>query len=330
MESSKLKAAVIGLGKAGSRFDEEGRPAVWSHVGAYLASRDLYDLVGGADVYAESRAKFLARCPDLPCFDSAEDLISSLCPDVVSIATPIGIRSKVFHEVLEGNPPPRVIICEKPLASEPKVRLELVQMCAAKGVVLMVHYNRRYASIYQRMRRTIAGGDLGDLTSITVRMANRLWSIGSHAFDLLFYLSGEEPCQWSALEIPALSEKGEPAIDFVSYFPSGVAGRVLMHGPSCILLFEVDVIGTKGRLTASENGGRLDYSPFVSSSQYLGYVASGPPERLYSTAPDESTFVAIVREAGDVLVAGKDPTCSGQMALQSEAMLDQVVNWRSE
>lgn len=330
LKPEKLRAAVVGLGKAGSRFDEEDRPAIWSHVGAYLRSSDIYKLVGGADPDHVSRAALSRRCPDLPCFETAADLVSTLRPDVVSIATPVDVRSQVFREVLGGAYTPRVIICEKPLAVDPQTRQLWVEACAAREVVLIVHYNRRYASIYQRMRMAIVEGLVGEVTSITIRMANRLWSVGSHAFDLLFYLSGEEPCQWRALEIPALFERGEPAVDFVSFFPSGAAGRVLVHGPARVLLFEADVVGTRGRLTASGNGERLDFVPFLSSTQYQGYVAAGPMQCLHTTPPDESTFVAVVREAAAVLNSGKQATCTGHTARRSEAIMDQVLSRSSE
>ena len=321
---------MIGLGKAGSRFDEEDRPGVWSHVGAYLQLRDLYELVGGADLSSESRTAFSRRCPDVQVFESTSDMVSALRPDVVSIATPIEVRSQVFRDMLDGGSVPRVIICEKPLAIDPQTRQSLVETCADRGVVLIVHYNRRYASIYQHMRKAIVEGLIGEVTSFTIRIANRMWSVGSHALDLLLFLSGEEPCRWRALEIPRLLERGEPAVDFVSYFPSGAAGRVLVHGPAKVLLFEADVVGTRGRLTASGNGERLEYVPFTPSTQYHGYVAAGPVECLYTTPPDESTFVAVVREAAAILNSGNQPTCSGSTALQSEGIMDQLLNGRSE
>ncbi len=330
MRLRRLRAAVVGLGKAGSRFDEEGRPSVWSHVGAYLQLGDLYELVGGADLSPESRTAFSRRCPDVPDFEIAAAMVSTLRPDVVSIATPMEVRSQIFHEVLDRGFAPRVIICEKPLAIDPQTRQLLVKTCTARGVALIVHYNRRYASIYQRMRNAIAEGLVGELTSVTIRMANRMWSVGSHALDLLFYLSGEEPCRWRALEIPKLLERGEPAVDFVSYFPSGAAGRVLVHGQANVLLFEADVVGTAGRLVASGNGERLDYVPFISSKHYHGYLDAGPVQRLHTTPPDESTFVAVAREAAAIINDGKQPTCTGDSALRTETIMDQLLSGRRE
>jgi len=205
---SKLRAAVVGLGKAGSRFDEEPRGAVWSHVGAYLAANDIYELAGAADPDADSRAAFSRRCPGVPCYTSAAEMCSAIRPDVVSIATPINVREQVFDDLLQGAAAPRAIICEKPLATNGHTRWQCVERCRTKGVPLLVHYNRRYASVYQRICTSIREGLIGDVTSITVRMANRLRSVGSHALDLLLYLAAEQPCTWRGLELPHLAQGG--------------------------------------------------------------------------------------------------------------------------
>jgi predicted dehydrogenase len=321
---SKLRAAVVGLGKAGSRFDEEPRGAVWSHVGAYLAANDIYELAGAADPDAESRAAFSRRCPGVPCYTSAAEMCSAIRPDVVSIATPINVREQVFDDLLQGAAAPQAIICEKPLATNGHTRWQCVERCRSKGVPLLVHYNRRYASVYQRICTSIREGLIGDVTSITVRMANRLWSVGSHALDLLLYLAAEQPCTWRGLELPHLAQGGEPAIDFICCFPSGTAGRVLNQGLKQLMIFEADVVGTKGRLLASGNGEMLHYIPFAPSPKYLDYLIGLSPQCLHATPTDESTFVAVVREAAEVLGSGKQPTCSGETALRSEEFLDEL------
>jgi len=320
----KLRAGVVGLGKAGSRFDEEPRGAVWSHVGAYLDLNELYVLAGGSDPDANSGEAFSKRCPSVPRFSTAAEMCSAVHPDVVSIATPISVREQVFEEILDSAKAPRVIICEKPLATDGRTRQRLVERCRAKGVSLLVHYNRRYASVYQRMQACIGDGWIGDVTSITIRMPNRLWSIGSHALDLLLYLSGEQPDHWSALEIPALAQGGEPAIDFLCCFPSGVVGRVLNHGLAQVMIFEADAVGTKGRLSANRNGERLECTSFVPSPKYLGYIVGEESCCVYSTPQDESTFTAVAREAAEVLRYGIKPTCTGETALQSEEILDEL------
>jgi predicted dehydrogenase len=320
----KLRAAIIGLGKAGSRFDEEPRGAIWSHAGAYLAHPDIYDLVAGVDVSVENRIRFSYRCPSIKIFSSPSDLVG-LNIDIVSICTPPFVRLQVFKEILYSSPQLKVIVCEKPLATDAATRSKLVAMCEEANVILLVHYNRRYAEIYRRFSSAIGDGMIGTVNSITIRAPNRLWSIGSHALDLLFYLSNDKPEYWKVLPLPALTERGEPAGDFICTFRSGSAGRVLTQGPSNILIFEVDAVGSKGRLMARENGKFLELTMHVSSSRYLGYLESGESCLLYESTASESGFIAIILEAASLAHGHGVPTCSGKMAQLSEEFLDQIV-----
>lgn len=322
---NKLRAAVVGLGQAGSRFDEEPRKEVWSHVGAYLALKERYELVGGVDVDEKNLEAFSRRCPSVSKYSSVGELVENEKPDVVSIATPSVIRVEVFEALLNIFPP-KLVICEKPLATDADSRRQLVDLCKRKNVSLLVHYNRRYSAIYQALLKAIREGTIGDVTGITIRCPNRLWSIGSHAFDLLFFLSEELPLDWRALPLPKLEEGGEPAVDFVCTFPSGKIGRVSIQGTKNILIFEVDVVGTKGRFLVTENGARLTHVPFRKSRQYLGYWVQGRMRQVPINNQGESTFVAIAREAADMMakVEGLRPTCTGEMALGAEFILDQL------
>jgi len=320
----KLRAAIVGLGQAGSRFDEEPRGAVWSHAGAFLALSDDYELIAGADPDAENRRRFAARCPDASVFPDAES-IRDLDVDVVSIATPPSVRLAIFKVILGGVRKPKVIVCEKPLSTDAATRKVLVEMCEAANVSLLVNYNRRYSKLYQQFSAALRNGAIGQVASITVRTPNRLWSVGSHALDLLLYLSGELPLEIATLPLPALAERGELAGDFICNFPSGSAGRMLTQGPSRVLIFEADAIGSTGRLTARNNGRQLELVPFVASKEYLGYLECGQPRLLYQTTPDESAFVEVIKEAANLAKNVGSGTCTGQTAMVSEELLDKVV-----
>ncbi len=318
-----LTAAVIGLGQVGSRFDEEPRPMVFSHVGAFLALPDLYDVAGGADPDAGQRERFRARCPGARAFADGVEMAAELKPDVISLATPPAARGDLLVRLLEVHRP-RAVIAEKPLGTCPQDRKRLVEACAAADVPLIVNYSRRFLTVYQKCRAAIHSGEFGTLTSITVLGPNRLWSIGSHLIDLLFYLAGQAPESWRALPVPALDERGEPAMDVLCRFPDGVAGRVVTAGFRSMLLLEVDIVGTKGRIRVTGNNAQATLERFAPSSQYLGYEVLCDPEPLHISAPDESIFVNLARETHAVARGLRAPSCSGAQALATETLLDEI------
>ena len=315
-----LTAAIIGLGQAGSRFDEEPRPVTWSHAGAYLAAADRYRLIGGADIKTGNRDRFIARCPDVPVFAQGAEMVAEVKPDVISVCTPPVGRADLVDGVLAVHRP-KVLICEKPLEVEDDRRHRLVDACAKARVPLLVNYSRRYTTVYRKVREALATGRLGKITSITVIAPNRLWSVGSHAVNLLLYLACEVPDRWRALPLPALEEDGEPACDLLCRFPSGVAGRVLTTGFREMLVFEVDIVGRKGRVRIHDNGATATFNAFTDSPQYLGYRVLGQDEVLHQTANAESTFEILVREAADLAEDRGSPSSTGDEALVSEEIL---------
>ena len=318
-----LRSAVVGLGKSGSLFDEESRKVTWSHAGAYLGLPDQYCLVGGSDLLDENLVRFQLRCPDAKVFSEATEMMSALRPDVLSICTPPRGRAELVKKLLAIHRP-KALICEKPLEVLPEERENLVNCCLKHEVPLLVNYNRRYSKVYQHLRSFIQENRVGPLTGITILAPNRLWSIGSHALNLLFYLSGEYPQKWTCLPIPSLVEEDEPACDFICRFPSGVMGRVLTSGFKEALIFEVDILGTQGRMRSTDNGDIAKHYEFIKSKEFMNYLILGSENIMIDRGSEESTFINIVKEAANVANKNKNITSNGKDALICENILDSL------
>jgi predicted dehydrogenase len=319
-----LTTAVIGLGQAGSRFDEEPRPMVWSHTGAYLGASDRFHIAGGADINEDNLARFKIRCPKADAFSDVATMVSAIKPDVISICTPPKGRAKLVETILSLHRP-KILVCEKPLELDELSRQKIVEICADASVPLLVNYNRRFATIYRMAHKAIEDGILGEILSITVIASNRLWSIGSHTINLLYFLAGDFPETWMALPRPDLYEDSEPAVDFSCRFPSGAAGHVLTIGAKGPGFFEVDIFGKDARLQITKRGTEATISRFKTSQQYLNYRVLSDPEEYYCSDPNESTFQIMVNEAADIAEGKQDfLSSSGNDALRSETMLDKL------
>lgn len=320
-----VTVAIIGLGQAGSRFDEEPGRSCWSHAGAYAALPERARIIAGVDPDPEQRARFARRIPTATLCERVMDLVP-LGPHIVVVATPPATHHRVLTEVLELLRPTALVV-EKPLGMTRAERALVVDACQARGLPLLVHYNRRYSPLYRGMRALLADGAIGPLHSLSVRAPNRLWSIGSHALDLLCFLADSPPVQVRALARPKLAQHGEPAADALVLFESGVAGCLQTQGPKHSLIFETEAVGEGGRLRVDHNGARLVQQRLQPSERYAGYAELGPPKTLSTNGEVGESFVALAAEACDFALghAGK-PTCSGADAARSEALLDAIVN----
>ena len=318
-----LRAAVIGLGKAGSRFDEEKSPARWSHAGAYLACGADFTVVGGADPSADARDRFVKRCPDAHVLEDPVALVAETKPDVVSVCTPPAGRSELVQQLLRAHTP-RVVVCEKPLEVDDRAREELVAACAAAKVPLVVNYTRRFETAWRAARRAIADGRIGKVVSITVRAPNRIWSIGSHAIDALTYLAGSAPERWSAEPRPSLVETDEPAADALFVFADDVVGHLITTGLRRIQVFEADVIGSEGRVQVHDNGARSTLSRFAAFSSF-GSATTTELEVLGKREPDFSPFVEMAQEIALVARGQLESAAStGANALVTETLVSAI------
>ena len=299
ISKKKLDVLIIGLGKAGSRFDEEGRNLIWSHTGAYLNSPENFNIVNGIDIEEENRRLFDKRLKKNKAVASIKEIDSKEI-DIISIATPYEYRLCIFEEIFKNGINPKVIICEKPLAMNKYERDKIITTCRLNKSELLVHYNRRYISTYQILKKIINEKRYGGVYSITIKCPNRSWSIGSHAIDLLLYLTDEKPINWQVLNIPSLVEDEEKAFDFIGYFKSGIVGRILTQGPSKILIFELEVVCELGRIKVNKNGEQLLVEKYKQSHEYQSYLIPSFLKDL--KVEQDSSFISIVENAKDIIV----------------------------
>jgi predicted dehydrogenase len=319
---AKLRAIVVGLGRIGSRFDEErGRRTVWTHAGAYSALADRFELAGACELDAGARNKFAQRFPTVPTYGQLEEVIAATAPDVASICTPPDTHREVL-DVLLRAPGLRVVWCEKPMSATLVDAEDMRRAAEAHGVTLVVSHVRRWTPLWQRARALVAGGAVGKVRCIRVAMPNRLWSIGSHAVDLLLFLGGPY-AEVQPFAIPALDEEGEPAIAAFFTFTNGAYGLLQLNGMKRALMVEAEIIGDGGRLHIREDRGTVALERFRPSKRFAGYdqLAEETIETC-ETLADMSPFVAIANDVADL---ARDPAlrplCGASEALEVQRAL---------
>jgi len=316
----RLRAAVVGLGQVGSRFDEDpGRKVAWSHVGAYLALADRFELVVAAEILPANVEAFSRRCPGTPVVGDPAAL-ADFAPDVVSICTPAVSHGAILHTVL-NCPSIKAVWCEKPMAEDLAEAEAMVAGCRERGIAMLVSFNRHWLPLWLRLREIVAGGSLGTVRSVRVSMPNRLFSIGSHAVDLALTFGGPVEAV-RVLELPALAETGEPAVSALVRYQSGASGLIQVTGFKSRLIVEVEVIGDDGRVLAREDRGTITIETFRDSPFFCGYrqLADARVETLRS-ATDFSAFVAMAEEIHAAVTTDAPLSCDGTHALAVQRML---------
>jgi predicted dehydrogenase len=305
---SRYRAAIVGLGQVGLLFDlDEKRRGVWTHFSAYERLADRYDLVAVCDVDSDRRRQAVDRLPTVRPFAAVEDLLDSEQVDVLSVCTPNDLHAD-HVEAAAGRV--QAIICEKPLSDSYARAIGMVETCERAGTVLVVNYYKRYEPTVRKAARAIREGAIGTVRTALALYAGPLDAVGSHAADLLCFLLGE-------LSVYAVS--GQSAL---LRSREGALAVLAEVGPRSDLVFEIDLIGSEGRIRILDNCARIDVLQFAASTRYGGY-------RELVTASSETAeglpFVSLFSELADVLDgASGRPTSDGASALLTRVVLEEL------
>jgi len=302
------RAALIGCGKIGSEFSDDPRvQGIFSHAGAYEAC-DSTVLVAVCDADPVK----LERCGDrwkvAARYSDARQLLRLQEPEIVSICTPDSNHFEMIRLCLDSGSV-RAILAEKPLALSLLEAEELVRSARDKGVVLAVNYTRRYAASHIALKQFLAGGNIGAIQAVSGYYTKGVFHNGTHWFDLARYLVGE------IVEAQGLSvhveSSDDPTLDVVLGFETGACG--FLHGcdARAFSVFEMDLVGTEGRVRVTDSGHQVEWYSVADSPHYTGYrslirqpdMAGGLHNVLLNAVED---LVACLDRPGKPLCSAED------------------------
>ncbi len=155
-----------------------------------------------------AKAQDYARRHGVPrAYDHADALINDPEVDAVYIATPPSSHCELTLAVAAAGKP---CLVEKPMATNHRECLRMIEACAARGVPLWVAYYRRALPRFVLVRDLLAAGAIGQVTSVHVAVTKPLagaeranwrfdpaiagggllFDLGSHCVDLLDFFLG--------------------------------------------------------------------------------------------------------------------------------------------
>ena len=303
------RAAIIGLGQIGNQFDDDPRrTAVWTHAGAYAAFPEI-TLIAGADPDSDRLSRFLDRRGVAAGYRDYQDMLRCETIDLLSVCSPTALHHEMVLAGVKAGV--RAIFCEKPLAATVAQAAELVEACAAAGVLLVVNHTRRWEDIYRRAKRLLEQGAIGHLESLVGYYPGKVFTMGTHLFDLMRYFAGD--VEWVCGH--AVGHGDEANLSGHLGFRSGVQGSIVCGWDRANHIFEVDLLGCRGRLRLSGDGAKLALFRFEDSPSYSGYkeLAAAIEGAPGSGGPvhEENRLIAAVQDIVRCLADGGTPACGG-------------------
>lgn len=315
------RVAVIGCGMIGSEFADDPRiKGVYSHAGAYAAC-PATELVAVCDI---DRAK--AHCCGKRwgidgVYEDIVPLLEEQKPEFVSICTPDATHADILNVILSA-PQLRAVLAEKPLAMDVNEARKLAQLAADRGILLAVNYSRRYSTGHAKIRELLRSGSIGTIQKVSGYYTKGVLHNGSHWFDLARWLIGE------VTAVRGFPDGGElctdPTLDVWMTFDNGAFGFLQGCRAEAFSIFEMDIVGTRGRIRLTDSGHRVEIFDVAESPYYSGYTSLH--KNREEDGEMEDTLLHAVQDLVDCLEHGGVPRCSGfdgvaALQIASEAVL---------
>ena len=320
------RAAIIGLGRMGSTFDDEkGRFSRWqaphAHAACYRAVAGV-ELLAGADPHPSQREAFGQKWGTGAehLYADYREMLEREQPDIVSVCTTARPRAAIVGQVARAAGV-KAIWAEKPMAISLAECDAMIEACRGAGVHLAVGASRCWDATYNRMRELTELGEIGDVLQVNGFARCPLSSNGSHLLTLVAYLAGgpHARCSW----VFGQMEEDARALgddDLSGYgclqFDNGV--QAFVRTTACGAAdWDVEVIGSRGRLRGINDAEEVEFWKLAPASTLPGRRRE-PVRHVFPPPLGEARAnVRTVLDLIQALETGKEPACNGEAGRQA-------------
>ena len=324
----KYSAAVVGIGRIGWTLGyDKKREQPASHVMA-LKDNSRVKLIAAVDTNQEALAAFKKKNPNSKTYLSVAQLFEASRPDIVVASVNEDAHLSVALEILSRRP--SLLILEKPVALNTREAARIKSAAEKFNVPVLVNHERRFASDYNAAADCLC--KIGEVQSINARLFSGMrlydpdaeesggYSLihdGTHLVDIVLFLlerleadaglKGSRALLKNPIVTGVFRDAKNKKIvrELCAHYSTKLCPEVslFMSGRSRFFGFEVDIVGTDGRICVG-NG----YAKFYvrkESSLYTGFYSLSRDEKI--VLPKKTGFFSnMVKNAVDFL-DGKTP-----------------------
>jgi predicted dehydrogenase len=267
-----------------------------------------------------------AQSAPIPAFADHRELLRHTSPHALAIFTPHLNHYRPTMDALQAD---CHVFVEKPLSTNVQEAADIVGLARARGRKVAVGHQYRLLPSLVEARRRLSAGVIGRARLFSAVLAapwlaehagsDDAWRLdsqvsgggiladaGDHLLDALIWISGS-----SAVEAAAFQFRLESGLDLVTAAAVRLAdaspATLAISGVSAGFLFEIQVLGERGRLRVTDRG-------------LWQSIGDGPTEPILlseQTESIDSNFVA-------ALVSESPLCCSAEDALETVRLLEAI------
>lgn len=304
------RAAVIGCGRIGSEFDDDPkRKTISTHAGAYSAVDEI-KLVAASDLNEQKLMRCGKRWRITSLYTDYREMLKKESLDIISICTWNSTHLEIVKETVKRSV--KAIFCEKPIADTLKSTNEIIQLCNRENVILQINHQRRFDKFHQDIKKFIDDGNLGMIQQVSFYYTAGIANTGSHMFDLLRFFFGDVEWVQGVYSENSAPNPEDPNIDGILKFKNGIFSTIQACDVKSFLIFEMDCIGTNGRLRITSSGFDLEFYEVGESKLFSDY------KEIFKTLPpikkdiSREFMISAVKHLVECLKENKKPICNGE------------------
>lgn len=268
-----FNAAIVGCGNIAGGYDERKRDqGVYSHAGAYRQQPNV-QLIAVADSNAKRLAIFGKFWKVRYLYRDLAALLGNHRIDILSIAVPDESHARLIEQTLKAQAPPRILFVEKPLARNRQEAHRLLDLAQSKGSRIVLNCQRRWDIGHRKVRDFISNGHIGQVVAVSVFYVKGLYHVGCTVVNTIRFLVSEIESVQALGGTHQETLKGDPSVDAALYLVNG-ATAVMMGVDRYgyyYSLFEIDILGTKGRVRLTDNGDTITVFKTQAYRHYPGF-----------------------------------------------------------
>tara|TARA_B100000989_G_scaffold299053_1_gene292569 strand:+ start:1783 stop:2712 length:930 start_codon:yes stop_codon:yes gene_type:complete len=258
----KLNCAVVGCGKIAQGYDSPEDRRIRTHVKAYLDNANC-NLVGVCDLDKNKLQDLQSRWGLIPIFNNLELMLSSINIDLLSICTPTEFHLESFKAAAYSNI--KQVWMEKPSSYDSASIQKMIEVESDKGMKVYVNYFRRYDIGFAKVKEAL--DDLGRVSHVIGYYSKGMKNNASHLVDLLVWLFGKASNQELLSD---LSDDFFPSASFKLEF-NDTNAHIFNFDYKNYEIFELDIIGSKGRIKILDGGKCIEFYEVSDSKHYASY-----------------------------------------------------------
>jgi len=257
-----INCAIVGCGQIAGGYDDPQSNQVRTHAKAFRISSKC-KLIGVCDNIADTVGSF-AETWNVPfSTTNVNELLEQCKPDLLSICTPTSTHREIF-ELACHHRVPRIWL-EKPAAESRNEVIEMMELAKKNRVDVWVNYFRRYDFGFHKIKQRLP--DIGKIQHVQAFYTKGLRYNGSHLIDLIHWFFGKV----NSVEVfDFINDSNYPAMNGI-FYTDNVKIYLTALDYNQFELFELDIIGSAGRILIKDGGQQILFQKVTNDKYYKGY-----------------------------------------------------------